>query len=401
MEFNMKKLILFLLFSVLAYSQQEPAYQVEFFFGTENNYGSPPTVYLSAVSYVWKVDFPPPSTNCENLIFELTNEYDNLSYTPPLNNQSINNWGGFEFVTSQNTAGADVFGYGLYKITCEGLTFYLDYRDERISCPSYGTVGHWIDFWLMYNGAGELWYYHGFGSDWTEVDHGEYIALWDLKSAGTQHTDDLEYYWTHSLAIIPSSPNGHPKLIWGPYPDAGTLNGNIVEYKIYKSNAHVPGYDPSGFFYLDSVDPTEYWYIDYTEEIGNGMNAKSYYVTALVEYISEVIGETGATNVFEIELAPPSKAVAENFTAANYDLLQNYPNPFNPSTNIYFSLLEDDFVQLSVYNLLGEEIQTLINGYTPAGRHSVTFNADGLPSGTYFYRIKEFERFDYKKYEYS
>jgi hypothetical protein len=71
-----------------------------------------------------------------------------------------------------------------------------------------------------------------------------------------------------------------------------------------------------------------------------------------------------------------------------YQLLQNYPNPFNPSTKIRFAIKSESDVKLVVYNLLGEIIQELINNKIAAGNHEFTFNSDGLPSGTYVYRLE-------------
>ncbi len=70
------------------------------------------------------------------------------------------------------------------------------------------------------------------------------------------------------------------------------------------------------------------------------------------------------------------------------ELLPNYPNPFNPSTNIRFKLPNASRVQLSVYNTLGQEVSTLIDGRLKPGAHSVTFDASGLPSGVYIYRLE-------------
>lgn len=69
-------------------------------------------------------------------------------------------------------------------------------------------------------------------------------------------------------------------------------------------------------------------------------------------------------------------------------LSQNYPNPFNPSTTIHYQLAVSNFVSLKVYNILGEEMQTLVNEKMEAGEHRVTFNATGLPGGVYIYRIQ-------------
>lgn len=78
----------------------------------------------------------------------------------------------------------------------------------------------------------------------------------------------------------------------------------------------------------------------------------------------------------------------EDETPNSFLLIQNYPNPFNPSTTISFSLPKDQNVSLIVYNVLGNQIQTLINKYLPLGNYSLKFDAANLPSGIYFYRIQ-------------
>jgi hypothetical protein len=71
----------------------------------------------------------------------------------------------------------------------------------------------------------------------------------------------------------------------------------------------------------------------------------------------------------------------------SYNLDQNFPNPFNPSTTIRFDLPSPEHVSLKLYNLIGEEVATLIDEVRSAGSHSVVWNAGGMPSGQYFYRI--------------
>jgi hypothetical protein len=72
----------------------------------------------------------------------------------------------------------------------------------------------------------------------------------------------------------------------------------------------------------------------------------------------------------------------------SFSLAQNFPNPFNPTTTIQFSLPQAGDVTLKIYNLLGEEVKTLVNEYKELGNHSVQFNANSLASGIYFYRIQ-------------
>ncbi len=73
--------------------------------------------------------------------------------------------------------------------------------------------------------------------------------------------------------------------------------------------------------------------------------------------------------------------------AAVFGLAQNYPNPFNPSTKIEFSIPAQSRVQLKVFNMLGQEVATLVNGTLPAGSHSAVFDARDLASGLYLYRL--------------
>jgi len=71
-----------------------------------------------------------------------------------------------------------------------------------------------------------------------------------------------------------------------------------------------------------------------------------------------------------------------------YNLKQNYPNPFNPSTTIDFTLPKSEFVTLEIYNIIGEEISTVVNDKLQAGNHTYQFDGSNLASGIYMYRIE-------------
>jgi hypothetical protein len=71
-----------------------------------------------------------------------------------------------------------------------------------------------------------------------------------------------------------------------------------------------------------------------------------------------------------------------------FTLKQNYPNPFNPSTTISFLLPQREHVTLKVFDVLGREVATLVDGELNAGEHSVNFNAEWIPSGVYFAQMK-------------
>jgi hypothetical protein len=74
-------------------------------------------------------------------------------------------------------------------------------------------------------------------------------------------------------------------------------------------------------------------------------------------------------------------------TPTEYSLRQNYPNPFNPATTIEYDLKAAGQTKLAVYNLVGQEVASLVDGPQSAGRHSVQFEAAALPSGVYFYHL--------------
>ncbi len=88
-------------------------------------------------------------------------------------------------------------------------------------------------------------------------------------------------------------------------------------------------------------------------------------------------GSFAYSNVVEVSVVTPRV----------YSLAQNYPNPFNPTTQINFSLASDSKVSLKIFDVLGQEVATLLNGNLLAGPHSVNFDASRLTSGVYLYRI--------------
>jgi len=80
-----------------------------------------------------------------------------------------------------------------------------------------------------------------------------------------------------------------------------------------------------------------------------------------------------------------------------YKLIQNYPNPFNPSTTIEFTLPKPEFVELKVYNILGNEMATLVSKNMNQGNHTYTFDDNNLASGVYYYQLVSGDYRDVKK----
>ncbi len=91
-------------------------------------------------------------------------------------------------------------------------------------------------------------------------------------------------------------------------------------------------------------------------------------------------------------------AVENNSSVINEFILnQNYPNPFNPSTLISFTIASSQLVTLKIYNAIGEEVRTLVNSVMAKGTYNINFNAAGLSSGMYFYRLESGNNVQIKK----
>jgi hypothetical protein len=99
----------------------------------------------------------------------------------------------------------------------------------------------------------------------------------------------------------------------------------------------------------------------------------------LVLWNLRVYGTTSTTSV-DVE--------DKSSSARKFALNQNYPNPFNPSTKISFDLEKPGYTNLTIYNVLGEKIATILSREMSAGHHEVNFNASGLSSGVYLYRLE-------------
>ncbi|HEY3296072.1 MAG TPA: T9SS type A sorting domain-containing protein [bacterium] len=176
---------------------------------------------------------------------------------------------------------------------------------------------------------------------------------------------------THWLDSTSAEFHGHMfthTLIYGFY------HGQFIFYEPMVTRAYFM-MNPDSTFQIpqpESYQRTGYYPTTYTVSY----NADSY--TYTVSIGGFVFRNVGGAGVDDPVAARPS----------GYELADNYPNPFNPSTSIQFVLPRASRVSLTIYNLLGEEVASLVDGMLSEGSHTVQFNGSTMGSGVYFYRLK-------------
>ena len=125
-------------------------------------------------------------------------------------------------------------------------------------------------------------------------------------------------------------------------------------------------------FVLGNGTTTEQHNYSYAD---NNLNSGSYtYRLKQVDYD----GTFAYSNEVNVEITTPVK----------FELSQNYPNPFNPTTKINFSIPQNSEVTLTVFNVLGQKVKTLVQGFMEAGKHTINFDASGFNSGIYLYKLE-------------
>ena len=132
-----------------------------------------------------------------------------------------------------------------------------------------------------------------------------------------------------------------------------------------------------------SVDGGSTWSFQYVNTTNNGWLKPLYFINDYTGWLAG--GNTkllytssgGATFINNQEIEIPD----------NFKLHQNYPNPFNSQTKIDYEILKSAFVNITVYDMQGKEIQSLVNGEKQIGKHSINFNAQNISTGIYFTRM--------------
>ncbi len=180
--------------------------------------------------------------------------------------------------------------------------------------------------------------------------------------------------------------NLYPNLIWkaNTEPDVIGNSNKRGKYKIYRAYS-TNGTIPTVFNYIGYVNHPTTNFTDYDWFTPGTGNAKVFYRISAVDTTNL---ESSKTEFDSVRFNPALLKENQDIQSEQFELFNNYPNPFNPCTTIKFTLSSNSHVELGVYNLLGEKVVDLVNGYKLSGTYSVVFDAKEIPSGVYIYYLK-------------
>ncbi len=234
-----------------------------------------------------------------------------------------------------------------------------DYFDPHVGWPQQNKMGDYFDMVSESNGA---------HLSWAATFNGEQDVYYSLITDTTIVPVEL-------ISFSASVVTNVVTLDWS---TATELNnhGFEIERSLDKTNWRTIGFrEGQG----TTSEPQNYSYSDILSDI---TSSKLYYRLKQVDFI----GSFEYSNIVEVEIAP-----------SVFSLSQNYPNPFNPSTAISYQLPVNSFVTLKVYDVLGNEVATLVNEEKLAGEYEIEFNASEIGSGVYFYTLRAGEFIQSKK----
>lgn len=230
------------------------------------------------------------------------------------------------------------------------------------------------------------------------------ISVQIFSENGNYITVKIFFTNNSALELPPSKPqflrasvdNNFVVLNWEPNIEPDMYpNGKYKIYRGYTSNNQPPlNYSlVSTINAFDNGIPVSSW-IDEDVFAGIGSNKLFYRITAIDNNNLQSVPSDWDWVYWDKSVQKENN----HYDNLDYKLYQNYPNPFNPVTNIKYDLKENSFVELKIFDVLGNELATLVNQYMPAGSHTINFNASGLPSGIYIYKIIASDFTDVKKF---
>ncbi len=214
----------------------------------------------------------------------------------------------------------------------------------------------------------------GSNDDWIEIMN---VGVFPVDIGGMYVTDDLTSPTQWQIpAVYPDTTTIQPggfAILWA---DKETEQGVMhVDIKLSGNGEQIGIFASDGETVIDTLSFGPQAADTSCGRVYNGMNAWAYFSTPS-------IGESNANGILTAVNEQKTNTVVSSF-----QLYQNYPNPFNPLTTIRFDMLKGQPINISVYNVLGQKVATLFDGFKKAGKGFVEWNAVDQSSGLYFCRI--------------
>jgi photosystem II stability/assembly factor-like uncharacterized protein len=222
------------------------------------------------------------------------------------------------------------------------------------------------------------------GNTWAQKDAGinNIGVFWDFSTdnSGNLYACDGGGFWTGAGRVYLSSDNGE--------------NWDAVAITNRSSNSIITMPPQTIYVATDSGVYVSYDSGLSGEKINSGLTLLS--TLSLEVDLNNYLYVSTAAGVFR-SINPITSVNNSDFLPASFVLSQNYPNPFNPTTVISYQLPVSSDVELKVYDILGNEVATLVDEYKPAGSYEVEWDASHLSSGIYFYQLRTEKYIETKK----
>ncbi len=290
------------------------------------------------------------------------------------------------------------------------------YAVDEFGAQHYGAYGSPANLYSKVAGLGWTPDTAGYGSRPSEYptafgsDHHGFLyvatlslstytgMVWKRPIGGGAWTPDTSGLGGTQIYCITADKNGNPIAgatdgvyrksggVWTKIPSPPGLSGYSAFVVSGDSSGNtIAGFSTYGF-------PNYLWRGVYATSNGGStwtfLGLDSVSVRGLISYGDSTFAYSYADGLYLVRSTVGVTSVDHTAQPSTFALLQNYPNPFNPTTEIRYQLSAISKVSLKVYDLLGREVETLVEGEMTAGAHRVTFDASRFASGIYFYRLK-------------
>jgi photosystem II stability/assembly factor-like uncharacterized protein len=228
--------------------------------------------------------------------------------------------------------------------------------------------------------------------------------VWVTTDYGTTWTDisgSLPYRWVTRVKVDPNNENNvyvtFSGLKWHD-PQSHVFKSNDMGANWTDISSNLPD-APVNAFAIDNNDPNKLYlgcdvgaFVSFNggtswQPIADGLPVVSVYDIKIHLQENYLAIGTHGRSMYKVDLNQLVELKEKPNQLSEFNLSQNYPNPFNPSTNLSYVIGNSSFVTLKVYDVLGEEVATLVNEEKSPGAYNINFNAEHLSSGVYYYTI--------------